>query len=184
MFPSFIFSVICLYPFGLQVTYFNPRFIVQYYVYFLIQVLLALALRTLFVGFPLAYTHCFLFHFEHLLTLCLCKVLQIMQHIPGPCVNISHFSTVCWFLSCCCCCLVAKSCPTLCNPWTAACQILLSSLPPEDCPNSCPLSLTMSSSATLFSFCLQSFPASGYFPMSQLFTSGVKVQEHQHQSFQ
>ena len=43
-------------------------------------------------------------------------------------------------------------------------------------PNSCPLSqwchLTMSSSATLFSFCLQSFPALGSFPMSQLFTSG------------
>ena len=31
--------------------------------------------------------------------------------------------------------------------------------------------LTISSSATLFSFCLQSFSASGSFPMSQLFTS-------------
>ena len=41
---------------------------------------------------------------------------------------------------------------------------------------SCPLSwwsyLTISSSVILFSFCLQSFPASGYFPMSQPFTSG------------
>ena len=31
---------------------------------------------------------------------------------------------------------------------------------------------TISSSAALFSFCLQSFTASGFFPMSQLFTSG------------
>ena len=34
------------------------------------------------------------------------------------------------------------------------------------------LSLTISFSVSLFSFCLQSFPASGSFPMSQLFVSG------------
>ena len=59
------------------------------------------------------------------------------------------------------------------------------SLPPHGllcpplCPgvssDSCPLSwlsyLTISSSAAPFSFCLQSFPASGSFPMSWLFTS-------------
>jgi len=48
--------------------------------------------------------------------------------------------------------------------------------PPRVCSNSCPLSqwcyLTISSSVTHFSFCLQSFPASEFFPMSQLFTSG------------
>ena len=42
--------------------------------------------------------------------------------------------------------------------------------------NSCPLSQwchpTISSSVVLFSFCLQSFPASGSFPVSQAFTSG------------
>ena len=47
---------------------------------------------------------------------------------------------------------------------------------PSACSNSSPLSrlcyLTISSSATPFSFCLQSFPASGSFPVSQLFTSG------------
>ena len=47
---------------------------------------------------------------------------------------------------------------------------------PGVCSNSCPLSqwyyLTIRSSATLFSFCLQSFPASGSFPMSQFFASG------------
>ena len=43
-------------------------------------------------------------------------------------------------------------------------------------PNPCPLSqwcnLTISSCVVPFSSCLQSFPASGYFPMSQLFTTG------------
>ena len=44
------------------------------------------------------------------------------------------------------------------------------------CSNSCPLSRwchpTISSSFTLFSFCPQSFPASRFFPMSQLLASG------------
>ena len=43
-------------------------------------------------------------------------------------------------------------------------------------PNSCPLSQwchpTISSSVVPFSFCLQSFPSSGSFPVSQFFTSG------------
>jgi len=50
------------------------------------------------------------------------------------------------------------------------------SLCPRVCSNSCPLSqwcyLTISFSAIPFSFCLQSFPALGSFPMSWLFTSG------------
>ena len=48
---------------------------------------------------------------------------------PGGC----HFDTKIWphptayRLQCWdCCCSVAKSCPTLCNPWTAACQASLS----------------------------------------------------------
>ena len=47
---------------------------------------------------------------------------------------------------------------------------------PWVCSNSCPLSqwyyLTISFSAALFSFCLQSFPVSESFPMNQLFASG------------
>ena len=47
---------------------------------------------------------------------------------------------------------------------------------PRDCSNSCPLSQwcqpTISSSVVPFSSCLQSFPASGSFPMSQFFASG------------
>ena len=47
---------------------------------------------------------------------------------------------------------------------------------PGACSNSCPLSRrchpTISSSVVPISSCPQSFPASGFFPMSQLFTSG------------
>ena len=50
------------------------------------------------------------------------------------------------------------------------------SLSPWVCSDSCPLSwwcyLSSSSSAASFSFCLQSFPASGSFSMSWLFASG------------
>ena len=52
---------------------------------------------------------------------------------------------------------------------------LCTSPTPEVCSNSCPLSwwchLTSSSSVIPFSSCLQSFSASGSFPMSQFFTS-------------
>ena len=48
---------------------------------------------------------------------------------------------------------------------------------PGACSNSCPSSRwchqTISSSIVPFSSCLRSFPASGTFPMSQLFISGV-----------
>ena len=68
-----------------------------------------------------------------------------------------------------CCCSVSQLCPTLCDP--------------TDCSNQASLSLTISQSLPKFmsiasvmpfshlSFCPQSFPASGTFPMSQLFTS-------------
>ena len=52
------------------------------------------------------------------------------------------------------------------------------SLSPEVYSNSCPLSwwcnVTILSSAAPFSSCPQSFPASGSFPMSWLFTSGCQ----------
>ena len=66
------------------------------------------------------------------------------------------------------------------SPWTTAHQAPLP-LSPRVCSNSFPLShwcyLTISSSATPFSFCLQSFPASGSFPMSRLFPSGSQSTE-------
>ena len=70
----------------------------------------------------------------------------------------------------------AQSCPTLCNPMDCSMPgfPVLHYLPV--CSNSCPLSQwrhpTISSSVTCFSSCLQSFPASGSFPMSRLFASG------------
>ena len=78
-----------------------------------------------------------------------------------------------------CCRWVAKSSPTLSDPtdYSMPARLhFLHYLPPGVCSKSCPLSRwchpTISSSATLFSFCLQFFPASGCFPMSQLFKSG------------
>ena len=43
---------------------------------------------------------------------------------------------------------------------------------PKPCPSSWWCHLTISSSGVLFPSCLQSFPASGSFQMSELFTSG------------
>ena len=70
---------------------------------------------------------------------------------------------------------VTQLCPTLCIPMdcsTPGCP----SPTPGAYSNSCPLSQwchpTISSSVILFSSHLQSFPTSGSFPMSQLFTSG------------
>ena len=60
--------------------------------------------------------------------------------------------------------------------WTAACQASCPSPTPRIYPNSCPLSQwyhpTISSSVVPFTSHLQSFPASGFFQMSQVFTSG------------
>ena len=91
-----------------------------------------------------------------------------------------------------CCCSVTKSCPIICNPMDCSMPLVYPLLSPRVCSNSCSLSqwcyLTISSSATPFSFCLQSFPASfwGSFPVSQLFVSGCQNLELQlqHQSFQ
>ena len=75
-------------------------------------------------------------------------------------------------------------------PWTAAHQTSLSITNSGACSNSCPSSQwchpTISSSVVPFSSCLQSFSASGSFPMSQFFTSGGQTIEFQlqHQSFQ
>ena len=55
-------------------------------------------------------------------------------------------------------------------------RLLCPSLSPRVWSNSCPLSQwcnpTVSSSVVPFSFCFQSLPASGPFPVNQLFTSG------------
>ena len=83
-----------------------------------------------------------------------------------------------------------KSCPTLQAHGLQHARLSFHSLSPGVCSDSYSLSqwwyLTISSSVALFSSCPQSFPASGSFPMSWLFTSGGQsiVLELQHQSFQ
>ena len=60
--------------------------------------------------------------------------------------------------------------------WTAACQASMSNTKSQACSNSCSLCRwchpNVSSSVVPFFSCLQSFPASGSFPKSQLFKSG------------
>ena len=62
------------------------------------------------------------------------------------------------------------------TPRTAAHQASLSLTISQSLPKFMSIALrchpTISSSVTLFPFCFQSFPASGSFPTSQLFTSG------------
>ena len=68
------------------------------------------------------------------------------------------------------------SCQVICDSVTCGLQHArppCPSLSPRVCPSSCPLKQwchpTFSSSVTLFSFCLQSSPASGSFPVRQYF---------------
>ena len=86
------------------------------------------------------------------------------------------------------CCSVFNSCLTLCDPMNCSTPGFPDLHYPRVCSKSCPLSqrcyLTFSSSAIPFSFCLQSFPASGSFPMVDSSHQVAKVLELQHQSFQ
>ena len=83
-------------------------------------------------------------------------------------------------LTCMCCITVVvhslSSVRFFATPWTGAHQTSLSSPSPGVCSNSCLLSWwcrpTNSSSVVPFSSCLQSFPASGSFPMSSIFALG------------
>ena len=71
---------------------------------------------------------------------------------------------------------VAQSCLTLRPNGLQHARLPCPSPTPRACSNSCPSCQwchpTISSSVIPFSSCLQSFPASGYFPMSQFSTSG------------
>ena len=71
---------------------------------------------------------------------------------------------------------IAQSCPTLCDPMNHSTQPPCPSPTPRAYPNACSLSWwchpAISSSVVPLFFCLQSFPASGSFPMSQLLASG------------
>ena len=75
----------------------------------------------------------------------------------------------------CCCCSVAVVSDSLQPHGLQHTRLPCPSPSPKVYSNSCPSSwwcfLTISSSAALFSFCLQSFPASRSFPVSWLFVS-------------
>ena len=89
----------------------------------------------------------------------------------------------------CCCCSVAKSCLTLSDPMDSNMPGFPVFHSLSVCSNSCPLSQwchpTISSSVISFSSCPQSFPASGSFPIGQLFALGGQNTgaQLQHQSF-
>ena len=73
--------------------------------------------------------------------------------------------------------LVAQSCPTLCDPMNhkharPPCPSPTPGIYPNSCPSNRWCHPAISSSVVPFSSCPQSLPASGSFPMSQLFTWG------------
>ena len=80
------------------------------------------------------------------------------------------------YMHLCCCCSVTKSCRFLVTSWTVAHQASLSFTISWISLKVMSIELVMLSNhlilSALFSFCFQSFPASGFFPMSCLFTSG------------
>ena len=90
------------------------------------------------------------------------------------------------------CCPVTDSCPTLSDPRDCSIpefpflQHLLELVQTHVIEAVMPSNPTISFSDVLFSPCLQSFPASGSFPMSQFFSLGVKLLElhFKYQSFQ
>ena len=113
------------------------------------------------------------------------RTLYKWSHVALTIVELIFFSfsiILSIHSSCCmyqfCCSSVTESCPTLCNPTDSSMpgSLVLHYLPERICSNSCSLSwwryLTISASVGPLSFCLQSLPASGSFPMGQLFVSG------------
>ena len=98
----------------------------------------------------------------------------LVQSTPRPLPRIQNHMDNGWNRSCCCC-SVAKSRPALRPRALQHARLLCPPLSPF-LSVSCPLSqwcyLTICFSATPFSSCPQSFPASGSFPMSFLFASG------------
>ena len=91
------------------------------------------------------------------------------------CVRVVHFRAHCMSEHECVCCSVLKSCVTLRPHGMQHARPPCPSPSPWACSNSCPSSRwchpTLSSSVIPFS-CPQSFPASGSFPLCQLFVSG------------
>ena len=98
--------------------------------------------------------------------------MQVEKWSRGPSPNMNlHDVILCRFS-------VAQSCLTLQPHRLQHVRLPCPSPSPRACSNSCPLSqwchITISSSVVPFSSCLQSFLASGSFPMNQFFASWSK----------
>ena len=95
------------------------------------------------------------------------------------CQTASNILFLSSFIVSCCCCSVIQLCSILCNHGLQHSKLPCPSPSPKVCSDSCPLSWwchpTISSSVTPFSFCLQSFPTSGSFPVNQFFASGGQI---------
>ena len=94
-------------------------------------------------------------------------------------VNVLNMWMYCAFQNGCCFCSALSHVQLFVTPWTAACMDMQHPCPWLSswvCPNACPLSLwcywIILSSATPWSFCLQSLPTSRSLPISWLFPSG------------
>ena len=126
-------------------------------------------------------------------SLCAVRVAVVTVQLPTPLpsassapfffhslsVDLPQGSDLCSsFLLCSfCCCSVAKSCPTLFDSMDCSSPVLpvLDYLLEfaQTCVHWIHNAVPPSHSVTFFSSCPQSFPASGSFPVSQLFISGV-----------
>ena len=74
------------------------------------------------------------------------------------------------------CCSATKSCPTLCNPMDCSREDSVSFTISPSLHKFLSIELVMSSNYLILChplpLCLQSFPASGYFPMNTLYATG------------
>ena len=88
---------------------------------------------------------------------------------------ISFLKYICHicYLYVCCCCSVAQSCPTLCNPWTAACQASLSLTISQSLPSFMFIALVKPSSHLIFWCPLLLLPS--MFPSIRDFSNGSSV---------
>ena len=93
-----------------------------------------------------------------------------------PQVFVVLFSILSPLICCYCCCSATKACLTLCDPWTVVCRASLSVTVSRSLLRFMSIESVMLSNHIILChpllLCLRSFPASGSFPVSWLFTSG------------
>ena len=103
---------------------------------------------------------------------------RVLEWVPVPSPR-NHYAIVNWQQFFFLCGSVEKSCLTLWPHGLQHARLPCPSLSPRVYSNSCPPSWwyypTISSSVILFSFCLQSFPASRSFPMNLFFLVEYKI---------